>query len=213
MKCPFTHMNDKWKNTHTERQIQTKRRILLLCILSPYATDLLKRTRVFPNPSPWNCGHPNAAWVPTHKREVMEWCLEPCRPLWASKLSFKWCKQTLSIIESINLLRVKGARNFTSLGLLPHLICQPQTSNNPTAATPRVPALLKPATKPQWLVLSVLHAVWLQLRPHSTSQTLLSQTDSYPIQTFNPLLASLSTSNLGHSNLPLLLYPQQLITP
>lgn len=153
------------ERTHTENwKIQTKRRILPLCILQQYATDLFKRTRAFQNTSPDNAGHANTAWVLWVTREKWSDVWNMCRPLWTSELIFKWCKQTLSIIECINLLRVKGARNFTSLGLLPYLICQHQTSNNPTVFLPcshsAVPALLKAVTKLQLLVPSLLvHAV------------------------------------------------------
>lgn len=135
------------------------------------------------------------------------------RPLCTSRLTFKWCKQTPSITECTNLLRVQGARNFTSLGLLPYLIRQHPSSSSPIVSLScshswRL-ALLK--TEQAIVVASSASACWWTSAEASNS---LTNPSPYPIRTVHLRLASLSTPNFGNSNLqPLLLYPQQFITP
>lgn len=123
-----------------------------------------------------------AAWGPRVTRETWwsdVWNMR--RPLWTSRLASKWCKQTPSITECINLLRVKGARNFISLGLLPYLIRQHPASSSPTclfsAPAPGGRHCWR-LSKPQWLLLALVCAGELQPRPPTPSQILLSQTDS-----------------------------------
>lgn len=157
------HERQTKEHTHRTAKYRLKDASFHSVFCNSMQPDLLKSTGAFQNTGPDNSGHSNTAWVLWVTREKSSGVWNMCRPLWTSELIFKWCKQTLSIIECINLLRVKGARDFTSLGLLPYLICQHQTSNNPTVLLPCshsvVPALLKTVTKPQWSVPSLVHAV------------------------------------------------------
>lgn len=162
--------------THTELHMQTERCIFPLRILQQRPTASLKRTRAFHN-------HKGCLRTQSHKRNVMEWCLEHAQTSVNIKTRFQ-----MMLTDSINNRIYKFVKSQGSKKL--HLPGSPAILNPsaPSLKQPHVslpcsrswrPALLK--TEQATVVASSTSVCWWTSAEASNSLTNPSISNWFPI--------------------------------